>query len=206
MVNGAAALGAELNPSEPVGLFSLAYQLVYNFFAIAVAVVLLLDFYHLLDDLCYGVGAGGNLHPGLANGGGAPYALELLYDGLDVHPRAQRDGDKPCSGFGLRGAAACLAGVGEHLDYSLVVEVDRDVEVAAAYLDLFGKAAHDFGAGAGLELKLRLFAGYLSDIENLRLPAAVPVNGDALAAELVSELVHLVHVLNCCSVFEIYGL
>ena len=57
-----------------------------------------LQFDHLFDDPGDGVRAGSHLQAGLADGGGAADALQLVDDGVHVHAGAQGDRDQPGRG------------------------------------------------------------------------------------------------------------
>ena len=130
-----------------------------------------------------GVGAGQHLAAVLPVGAGAADAGDLLDDGVDLDAGTQGQGDETAGGLDLGGGAAPgLAHLGEDLAEAQVVLVDGDVEFAAAGVDEFGDPGGALGAGPGSDvLQLGLV---LAEAQDLLLPAAVPVDGDALEAQV----------------------
>ena len=174
------------------------------------------DLDDLLDGLGDGVGAGGHRHPRLAQAGGAADALELGDDLLGVHARADGHAHQTGGGFALAGAAAGPAGVGEHLADAGLIVVDGDIQVAAADLHLLGEAAGHRRTGPGQDGAVGVHSGGggslllavvdLADVEHLLAAAAVPVDGGALASQLVGQAVDLGHILLCGGVGEVHRL
>ena len=162
----------------------------------------------LLDPPGDCVRAGGAAHPVPPDGGRTADPAQLLQDFVDRNAGAQRNGHQPRGGLRLGGAAARLAGGGEHLTDAVLIVVDGDVEVAAADLHALGNPAGDLRArtrenGVGGCGRLGIDR---TDVEHLVLPAAVAVDGDPLTAQLKGQTVDLGHVLVTGLVGEVYRL
>src|SRR2546428_3351605 len=141
-------------------------------------------------------------------------AFELVDDLVDrdAGPQAQRHepGDPFREG---RGVAAAAADLREDLEEAFLVLVDGDVECAVPREDLLGAARDDVGAGAGPQRRglrgnfdadrLRLLRFRDADVQDLVLPRAVAVHGDALAVQLVGPEICLLHVVHSGLAWEV---
>ena len=118
----------------------------------------------------------------------------------------------------------------EYLADSFLIIVDGDVEFSASCPDAFrqtpgghgtrswcdlGQAGRLWGQHrcgdrfrqCGLPRRLaQLCRGSSADIENLAVPAAIPVNGDALASLFVGLHIDPFHILGCGMVRKVHGL
>ena len=112
-----------------------------------------------------------------------PISCRMMDSTLDAGAQGQRN--QPAGGLDLRiGAAAGLAHLGEDFADPVVVTVDRHVELAAAGVDALGDPEGcRRGAGAVPPADI----GFALDIEHLDVAAAVPVNGESFAPQVVSE-------------------
>ena len=177
MFDGAAAVGAGAHGDA---VFGLVVQIHLGGFG---------------QDLGDGVGAGEHLAAVGPVGVGAADAADLLDDGVEFDAGPEGQGDEPAGGLDLGGgAAAGLAHLGEDLAEAHFIFVDRDVELAAAGVDQFGDPQGAGGTGPGGDGGNFVLGLVGAEAQDLLIPAAVPVDGDALEAQLIGQEIDLADV------------